>query len=182
MNSNSSSLASQALVHQRLLDEVWNRYLEERGSHEPAEKAWVEELDASCLPITDISGLREFPNLRFLDLSLTEVEDLSPLAELPHLRELHLTFHRGVKLEGLEKLTQLRILDLSYPRHRIPDLGRVGYLDKLEELYLNGCGLSTIAHVVPLDHLKVLTVSFNRIPSRERDAYRELNPACALLD
>ncbi len=182
MNLNPSSFAPDALIQRRLFDEVWNRYLDEKGPEDSSDMESVTEIDASCLPITDVSAFCVFKNLRFIDFSLTEIEDLSPLASLSHLRELHLTFHQGFRLDGLESLTQLRILDLSYPRHAIPGLHRVADLECLEELYMNGCGLTTIAHMVPLEALKVLTVSFNRIPQCERDAFRHLNPGCALLD
>lgn len=182
MNPNPSPSFPNALLQLQLFDEVYKRYLEEKDVHESAEYEEVRELDASCLPIVDVSFFSVFPKLQTLDLSFTEVRDLSPLAELKHLEELHLTFHRGVELNGLETLTQLKILDLSYPRHRIPGLDRVSYLENLEELYMNGCGLKTVADVIPLEKLKVLTVSFNRIPAVERAAFRELNPECALLD
>lgn len=182
MNPNPSRSFPNALIQRQLFDEVYKRYLDEKEAHESEAFEEIRELDASCLPIANISAFTVFKNLRYLDLSFTEVNDLSPLAELPHLEELHLTFHRGVELDGLDKLTQINILDLSYPRHRIPGLDRVGYLENLEELYLNGCGLTTIAHTIPLEKLKVLTVSFNRIPAPERAAFRELYPECALLD
>lgn len=182
MKAKPSLSTTHALHHHLLLEEVWNRYLEERKAGDSLLVEEVRELDASCLPITDVRDFAMFKRLRYLDLSLTEVRDLSPLAALPDLRELHLTFHRGIELEGLESLTQLRILDLSYPRHAIPRLDRLGDLDQLEELYLNGCGLSTLAHFMPLERLRVLSLSFNLIPLRERNAFRELNPGCAILD
>lgn len=182
MNPNPSASFPNALIQRQLFDEVYRRYLDEKEAHESEKFEEVQELDASCLPIADITSFSVFKKLRYLDLSFTEVRDLSPLAELEHLEEVHLTFHRGMILDGLEKLTQVKILDLSYPRHRIPSLDRVGYLENLEELYLNGCGLTTIAHTIPLEKLQVLTVSFNKIPVPERVAFRELYPNCALLD
>ncbi|MDP5170254.1 MAG: hypothetical protein NWR72_08405 [Bacteroidia bacterium] len=182
MNTNLTATTFLALSQSPLLREVWSRYLEEKTEDETANPEEVVSLDASCLPIEDLSDFTIFKNLRTLDLSFSAVRDLSPLADMPFLEELHLTFHIGGVLLGLEKLAHLRILDLSYPRSAIRELDRVSDLDNLEELYMNGCGVRTVAHVVPLEKLRILTLSFNCIPKAERDAFRVLSPACALLD
>ncbi len=176
-------LSLQAQHSNSLLDEVWRRFVEDRDPMDGdlTGLSEIHELDASCLPLRQVDDFASFQGLRYLDLSLTEVEDLSPLALLPDLKELHLTFHRGNELKGLEKLTQLHILDISYPRRPILSLDRLSHLESLEELYLNGCGIRTVAHLVPLEKLKMLTLSFNPIPKEELIAYQELMPNCALL-
>lgn len=172
------------IVQDPLLDEVIRRYVQDRepGAPLPAGLHDVTELDASCLPIRSVENFRYFEKLRYLDLSLTDVCDLSALAALPQLEELHLTFHQGFDIASLKEIETLKRLDISYPRHRPYNLGEISYLDNLEELYANGCGVNTMAHFVPLEKLQVLTVSFNSIPEAEVQAFRALMPGCALLD
>lgn len=85
------------------------------------------------------------------------------LKHLPFLEEL--TIHDGVSgglsvLSSLAKLTKLSITDTSVSAE---ELAVIGALPKLEQLTLNGCGLSTAAGLEKATGLRYLDLSNNTI-------------------
>lgn len=66
----------------------------------------LEELDASGLGITDLSGLESAKNLSLLDLSDNNIKDVAPLSSLDNLNGLFLNNNNIIDLSPVANIAQ----------------------------------------------------------------------------
>lgn len=107
-------------------------------------------------PISDISPIKRFPDLKGLWLMSTEVEDLSALSHMNQLDSL--------------------LLDGS----PVKDLTPIAALPNLESLSVRGTKVKDISPLVNLHSLKLLIVSDLNLSERQLDEIRAAHPECVV--
>ena len=133
--------------------------------------------------IKDVSALKGMTSLRYLDISGQEIQDLSPLSGLTDLVVLDVGDNDITSLRPLEALTSLNTLDISNnPVTSLEGLSEMtglqtlrasglilsgglkefSGLNKLQEVYMEGCGLTDLQGL-NTDSLRILDVSSNQI-------------------
>ena len=99
-------------------------------------------------------------------LDFTVPSDAKNLEDLQHLAFLEkLTIHKGVsgQLSHLSKLANLQELHIVDTAVSADELSFISRLPNLKKLTLNGCGLSTIAHLEEAKGLTYLDLSNNAL-------------------
>ncbi len=91
-------------------------------------------LDIGHNNFTDLSFLREMPQLRVLILAVGPATDLSPLAELEHLEYLELFWNRITDISPLTSMKYL--MDLNLVNNLIRDLSPLKELKSLQRLWI----------------------------------------------
>ena len=148
--------------------------------------------------IRDLTGLAEFPNLKYIFLDYHLIEDLSPLQGMTKLKNLYLNGNRVSDLTPLYKLTDLTALSLRdnlvtdiFPLrnmtelntlilsgNKIEDLSPLKDLTLLESLYLADSTVSDISALAGMTKLHVLHLYNNRIsdlsPLRDMTEMKDL--------
>lgn len=143
----------------------------------------VTRLDLEYSNVTNLSGLENLTNLKYINLSACYVSDLSQLKGLTKLTELNLWLN-NVKditpikgLINLQKLSmsQIHLKDISVIKNltnlrylclagnEIEDISAVGNLTKLETLILPGNKISDISPIENLINLQKLQLQDNII-------------------
>lgn len=115
----------------------------------------LEELKITNAPVSDLTVLPILWNLKSLDLSYTAIEDLRPLGQLNELKSMVLTGTNITVLRGLETLTGLEKLDIG------------------------GTNVKSLKPVQGLN-LKELNCFNTRLNQKAVDAFKKLNPECAV--
>nr|CCC92268.1 conserved hypothetical protein [Trypanosoma congolense IL3000] len=127
----------------------------------------IREIDARCSAVrnTGLRGLGGLKYLQKLNLSLTPVTDVTPLASSKSLSELNLsgTAVMSEGLVGLEKIPSLTVLNLS--RTKIKSLQKLTASKTLENLILYSCQVDTgdVHGVESMPRLKSLDVSTTKV-------------------
>ncbi|WP_413195477.1 leucine-rich repeat domain-containing protein [Pararobbsia alpina] len=124
----------------------------------------ITSISLSETKITDISPLKELPDLKALDISATQISDVSPLASLRHLQSLNLWGNIEIRnFDALTSLVDLRDLDLRW--NKFSDVTKLSNLQKLESLKLAGVGsLRTLVGLNSIGSLKNLrTLDLNAV-------------------
>lgn len=114
--------------------------------------AWSELIQSALTEngVPYLHSLEDLKLIKELDCSRTEIEDLSPLRMLPYLE----------------------ILDLS--NTRIKDFTSIMYLANLKELNACFCYPFDLDILITLPHLKVLDISYPKLPFQKFDALSDL--------
>ncbi|MCR5090030.1 MAG: hypothetical protein K6C08_11040, partial [Oscillospiraceae bacterium] len=107
--------------------------------------------------MTDISFVRNMPDLEVLILAMTAVKDISPLENCPKLNYLEYQSSAACDLRPLSKLTQLKDLNICYDL-ALHDIRPIYDLD-LDRLYI-GC--------------------FSPIPKDQIAEYQKRHPGCQI--
>jgi internalin A len=140
--------------HDPNLESMVRKFLPDVKAGEPLTRAQLESavlVSGQGAPVTDLRGLEQCKNLRFLYLKDTQIADLSPLAKLDHLEALTIEGSKVRDLMPLAGLTKLNYLDLA--RNQISDLSPLANLKQLKHLYLSD---NRIADLGPLQNLPAL--------------------------
>ena len=109
--------------------------------------------------MSDISFVRNMPDLEVLIIAMTAVKDISPLAECPHLNYLEYQTSAAADLSPLSGLTELKDLNICY-NFALRDIRPIMDLD-LDRLYI-GC--------------------LSPVPPEQIAQYRSLHPNCIVND
>ena len=110
--------------------------------------------------LTDLSFIRNMPDLEVLIVAMNPLGDLSPLASCPHLEYIELFFSNIYDLSPLSELHELRHLNI----------GMCDYLTSIEPLY----GLTELERL----YIGCLTP----IPKEQVEQMRKLAPKCEIND
>lgn len=189
------------------IDDAWKSALKKvygKDNSDPAPETlhrWTAqpELNVDNFQISSLQALSVFVNLRKLSISNVPMTDISGLSELKLLEDLKISHAPVADLLVLPVLTNLTSLDLSYTA--IEDLRPLGQLTGLKTLVLTGTnitvlrGLETLSNLEKLDiggtnvkslkpvqgiNLKELNCFNTRLNQRAVDAFKKLNPECAV--
>ncbi len=147
----------------------------------PTELAQWEELDLREAPLFELSLIKHFTGLHSLDLSDVPAMNFDPVAGLAQLKSFEALGCRLGDLSFLSALSQLERIDISYPLENPWNWDVLSALTNLEEVYVNHCGLHSLAAFDKLPKLKVLCVHFNKIPLAELTRFSNEHPDCQLL-
>jgi|GEM_PF-610014 len=142
--------------------------------------------------LSDMSALKDLPNLRELYLTNTQVSDVSALKDLPNLRELYLTNTQVSDVRALKDLPNLKTLSLdntpvsdvsalkdlkslewlSLAKTPVSDVNALKDLKSLEWLSLDHTNLSDVSALKDLPNLN--TLSFNNTLVSDVSALKDL--------
>jgi Leucine-rich repeat (LRR) protein len=100
------------------------------------------QLNLSQNEINDINVLKVLPNLTQLDLSYNQISDISVLKALSHLTQLNLRDNQLSNTRGLKNLLNLTYLNLTF--NQLSNIIELKNLANLSELYLGGNKLITL--------------------------------------
>ena len=113
-------------------------------------------LDLGHNAVTDLSFLRDFPEMRILILADNDISDLSPLSDLKHLQYLEIFMNDFSDLTPLQSCTEL--LDLNISRcDKVRDLSPLDALPQLERFW---------------------SPQNNRMPKETKDHFLKTHPDC----
>ena len=118
-------------------------------------------LSLSSNHLTDISVLKELPNLMWLYLRGNDLTDISVLKELPNLTQLYLRGNELTNISVLKELPNLTRLDLR--DNKLTDISVLNELPNLTQLYLRGNHLTDISVLKELPNLTRLDLRFNQL-------------------
>lgn len=121
----------------------------------------LEEIDISGNAITDISPLRDLPNLRILKASQNQITDLTAMGTLVTLTHLSLNSNGISSVSALSGLNQL--LYLSLTNNQIADLSGLSTLTALRELRLGSNQIVNTDSLASLSNLQYLSLLRNEI-------------------
>jgi internalin A len=105
------------------LEAIVRKFLPDAKAGEPLSTARLESavlVSGQGMPVSDLTGLEQCKNLRFLYLQNSPVTDLSPLAKLSQLEAITIQGGKIHDLTPLGGLPKLEYLDLSH--NEIADL------------------------------------------------------------
>ena len=123
--------------------------------------AILEELSASSVGISDLSGLEHAVNLTSLWLYDNAISDVTALGSLESLTELHLDYNAIEDVSALGSLESLTSLHLD--NNAISDVTALGSLESLTTLTLSSNAISDVTALGSLESLTSLTLSSNAI-------------------
>ena len=127
--------------------------------------AYIEELVIEQLMFGSYTTIYSNDLWNITELSIDETaSELSDLRHMLYLEELTVSGQELTDLSFLEGMNHLRRLDLSGCTIR-GDLSILGTLPALEELYLQGCSVSSIAFLEGAPALKTLDLQGNAVGS-----------------
>lgn len=112
-------------------------------------------------PISDISILSKFKNLKILKLEYNEIKDLSPLKDLVNLTKLDLNNNQIEDISPLKNLKNLKVLFLS--QNRIKNISALSGLTKLTSLTISNNKIENIEPIKELLKLNYLILINNKI-------------------
>jgi Leucine-rich repeat (LRR) protein len=104
--------------------------------------------------ITDLSLLKNLPNLETFIVRYNVIENIEPLANLKKLKKLILHENSITDVTPLANLTNLEFLDLSN-NYRITDISSLKNLVKLQTLHLSNNRITDISSIAKLPGLKI---------------------------
>jgi Leucine-rich repeat (LRR) protein len=119
------------------------------------------ELSIDDSNLTDISTLKNLPNLEVLSLSRNKLTDISPLANLTELKELELDDNQITDVICLADLPRLHSLRLS--RNKLKSLEGLKNLPNLTVLQLRHNQLTDISALTNLESLEWLCLENNKL-------------------
>lgn len=111
--------------------------------------------------ISDLSDLKNFPNLTSLYLYNSNITDLEMLEDFKNLEKLYLSDNEITNLEPLEHLSNLVWLDVS--NNQIEDIESLKKLKNLVHLDLSGNRISNAEAIEGMKDLEYLNLSDNPI-------------------
>jgi Leucine-rich repeat (LRR) protein len=123
----------------------------------------IPSLKFTNLPISDLSPLTSFVNLRSLDIFDAQITDISPVRELIHLEKLRISQVAVLDFIPLGNLPKLHELDIS--NTGIEDLAALVGLNTLKILKISGTNLSSLKGIEVLSNLEELDVASTNLKS-----------------
>ncbi len=111
--------------------------------------------------ISDMSPLKNLPQLQYLYLTTNQINDYSSLQSLTKLKTLYLHSNQIKDVSFLKGLTQLQILYLR--SNEISDVSFLKYLTQLQSLDLSGNQISDASFLKDLRQLQSLKLRSNEI-------------------
>lgn len=143
-----------------------------------AGKFWpsdTERLDVSSLgpnrfesdisPVSDLTLLAGFTNLKSLNLRGTQINDLTPLAKLVSIEGLQLGSTEIADLSPLRNLSKLQILDLQ--NTNVTDIGALAVMPNLKQLFLHECDIYDLTPLSTAKNLEWLVVEGTKVENLE---------------
>ncbi|XP_010923670.1 187-kDa microtubule-associated protein AIR9 isoform X1 [Elaeis guineensis] len=100
-----------------------------------------------------------------LDLRGHRVRSLGALNLSPNLEFVYLRDNLLSSVEGIEILKRVKVLDLSFNDFKGPDFAPLGNCKALQQLYLAGNQITSLATLPQLPNLEFLSVAQNRLKS-----------------
>ncbi len=140
----------------------------------------VEFLDCEDVALANVTPLLGFSRLRVLNVSSTGIASLAGLERLTALEILYADFGRFATLEPLARLGGLRALDVSCNGAERLALEPLSACTRLERLYLAHCPIASIAPIMHLPALRLLSIAGTLVPDEEIDQFRAQHPACEI--
>ena len=129
--------------------------------------------------ISDLTTLKEMPNLKELNLERNKISDLTPLSELTNLEQLFLYGNRIKDLSPLKNLQQLKGLKIGV--NSINDISPLQGLTKLESLGFIVNSVKDLKPLSGLTNLKQLVLNDNpALTKAQIDELRKALPNCKI--
>ena len=122
---------------------------------------FLEDLDFSDNPISDLTPIAELPKIRRLLLNGIPISDLTFLKDLTRLNRLHLFACNITDITPLQNLIKLVILNLG--ENHIKDISPLANLTALETLVLRHNFIVDISSLANLTQLRALDLTDNYI-------------------
>jgi Leucine-rich repeat (LRR) protein len=159
-----------------------------------------EVLEFQDAPVTSLSALSEFVQLKELHFSGTAISRISPLDNFSSLKSLHAINSPIHKIDSLWRLTELEDLDIS--NTPIDDLSVIGRLKKLKKLNCAGtqirrldpleklqelesldCSNTNVNKLTSLDYLPLKTLKcYNtKVSNRAIENFKASHPECSVM-
>lgn len=151
-------------------------------------------------PVTSLSALSEFVQLKELHFSGTAISRISPLDNFSFLTSLHAINSPIQKIDSLYLLTELEDLDIS--NTPVDDLSVIGRLKNLKKLNCAGtqirrldpleklqaleyldCSNTNVNRLTALDYLPLKTLKcYNtKVSNRAIENFKESHPECSVV-
>ncbi len=120
----------------------------------------LEELHDELMPdAVDASALLQMTSLRIFVGRAVSAEQLACLAQMPQLEQLSIPYSNLKDLSALQNLENLTLLQVS--GNKIGTLAEMAYFPKLDTIYADDCGLTSITGIESLAKLSKLSISDN---------------------
>jgi len=123
--------------------------------------------------LTDISAVKNFPELDSFSASDTPIEKIDALAECKKLRNLQLSGTKIKDIKALSGLTQLASVDLA--KTEVKDIAPLAKAAELWSLNISGTKVKSLAPLKDLTKLSSITVS-KGFPKGEIEKLKKNNP------
>jgi len=134
-NAQHTGRASAAYSSEKIVAQIRVRINKTGGELTAEDMAKVKRLEFHKSQISDLSVLKNTPNLDHIDFNLNHISDLEPLSGLKSLKTAILNRNRISDLTPLKELTNLKSLDLY--DNQIEDLSALSGLKQLTTLDLS---------------------------------------------
>lgn len=169
-------IVKQAVYHEVLADEDGIPSVEEIRNIESLQINYADQAadfqDLAMLPhlktlyilwggVTDISFVKNLPELEDISFYGNEIRDISPLTFCKNLKMLSLGFNKVEDITPLAELTALRELGLQ--GNEIKDIEALRFLPELEGVNLNANQITDLSPLLGKTELKVLGAGCNQI-------------------
>jgi hypothetical protein len=128
----------------------------------------IEHLDLWSKQVSDIAPLQHLTRLNCLSLASTKVSDISPLQFATELQDLNLAGTHVSDISPLRCLTKLKRLNLSYTQ--VSDVSALQNLVDLRELNLSNTQVRDISKLYGLSNLKSLNLVGLRVSGDQLDS------------
>ena len=116
----------------------------------------IESLGLSNTSLTELAGVEECRNLKYLNLSGTKIQSFafSRQHRFPRLSELEISDSPVKNLDGLNDCPNLEYVDIS--NTRVSDISAIGNCRKLEHLRMSSTAVIDFSPILKLDRLVLL--------------------------
>lgn len=125
----------------------------------------ITKLDANSTttttPVSDLSGIEYFTNLKEINLTMSDVSDLSPLSDLQSLRIVYLAGCKITDISPLANLTNLYALMLNF--NQIEDISIVKNMTGLRYLTVGDNLITDFSPIAGLTNLTFLQIFSSNI-------------------
>ena len=121
----------------------------------------VEMLDLSGKGLTDLTGIKQFANLKKLAVSNNKIADLSKVSELTNLEQLYINNNNIKSLDGIEKLTKLNILNIG--SNQLKDITKLSQLSNIKAVNLNSNQITSLNALENVSSLKEIYADYNSV-------------------
>ncbi len=113
----------------------------------------------------DLVEISKLVNVTHLELENGQISDLSPLRNMPNLKEIILRGNKITNLSPIENMTQITYLDLS--QNQISDITNLQNFNALKKLWLGENQITDISPIEGLTGLTYLNLEWNKLGSIE---------------
>ena len=160
----------------------------------------LEVIQFSEVPVSDLTPLKNFLNVKELMFSGTAVSDLTPITEFKSLEKLQISKSPVNNISPLANFAKLTVLDISNTPvsdlDAISELGdltelncsgtqikRLRALDNLANLHVLDCSNTNVKRLDEVVHLdlRVLKCYNTRVSSRRVEEFKQSNPDCNVI-